>query len=439
MQIKIKIKQVLIFLLIPVLLATLGFGCKRSCSPKPGGIALKEVELNFWGIFTESAQMEPIIQAFQAEHPNIKIKYRNFGNDYQNYHNEIVNALAAGKGPDIWTGHHTWLLRDKNLLKPCPPEIIDINNYKEAFVDAVIKDNIIDNSIYGVPLSLDTLALFYNKDLFNQAHIIAPPTDWETFKEDVQKLARQNEKGQITEAGTALGTAKNINRAPDILALLMLQNGAKMTDPEHTRATFNELTSDPQAENYSPGEEALTFYTEFASPKKAVYTWNPLQHYSIDAFVEGVLATMFSYSYHLPTVKLKAPNLNFGVSPMPQISGGREVNFANYWTNVVSASTKYPQEAWTFLAFAAQEKAVRKFCELTRRPPSRRDLFNMFDEDPELKVFTHQILTAETWIRKDNDAVDDIFEDMIEDVVLGKKTTQEAIDFATAQVTQTMK
>jgi len=426
-------------LLVPVLLATVGLGCKRSCTPDQDGISLTKVELNFWSVFTESEHLEPIIKSFEAKYPNITIKYRNFGDDYHGYHNEIVNALASGKGPDIWTAHHTWIEADQELLTPCPSDLLDVNTYRDSFVDAVLEDNIIEEEIYGIPLSLDTLALFYNKDLFDQAHITDPPGNWEELKEAVTGMTKQNDKGQIIQAGTALGTAENINRAPDILALLMMQNGARMTDRNRIKATFNEQAVDAQGEKYLPGEEALAFYTEFASPKKQVYTWEPLQHYSIDAFVEGTLATMFSYSYHIPTIKLKAPNLDFGVSAMPQISGGREVNFANYWTNVVSVKSKHSKEAWAFLAFASSQNAAKLFCESTRRPPARRDLFEMFDNDPELKIFTNQILTAETWIRKDNDAVDAIFEDMIEDVVLGKKTVSEAINFAVAQVNQTMK
>ncbi|MFA4880389.1 MAG: extracellular solute-binding protein [Candidatus Doudnabacteria bacterium] len=443
-----KIKKILIILLVPVLLATVGFGCKRSCAPgQPGGTAKKQpVELTFWGIFTESSQIEPLIRAFEAQNPNIKINYKNFGNDYPNYRTEIFNALAQGKGPDIWMVHHTWIKRDKDFLTPCPPELCNVQNFEETMVKAVVDDSIVDGSIYAMPWSLDTLALFYNKDLFNQAHILNPPRTWEEFTEDVKKLTKQNEKGQIIQAGAALGTGQNINRAPDILALLMMQNGAQMTDANRGTVTFNTSgapnTPSPngsQQQEALPGEEAFQFYTDFASPKKETYTWNSLQHYSIDAFVEGTLAMMFSYSYHAPTIQLKAPNLDFGVTLLPQVSGGREVNFANYWTNVVATRTPYKKEAWSFLVFAAQKEMMQKFCEDSRRPPSRRDLYQMFDNDPELQPFTNQILTAESWYRSDNDKTDAIFEEMIEDVVLGKKNIPEAMTEAAAEMQTMMK
>jgi len=442
---QIKTKSILTLFLIPVFLATVGLGCKRSCAPgQPGGTIKKQsIELNFWGIFTESSQIEPIIKAFEAQNPNIKIKYKNFGNDYPNYRTEIFNALAQGKGPDIWMVHHTWVKRDKDFLTPCPLELCNPQNFKDTMVKAAVDDSIVDGSIYAMPWSLDTLALFYNKDLFNQAHILNPPGTWEEFTEDVKKLTKQNEKGQIIQAGAAIGTGQNINRAPDILALLMMQNGARMTDLNRSTVTFNTPSISPSNNNEKqkvlPAEEAFQFYTDFASPKKEAYTWNSLQHYSIDAFVEGTLAMMFSYSYHVPTVKLKAPNLDFGVSLMPQVAGGREVNFANYWTNVVAAKTLYPKEAWSFLAFAAQKDIMQKFCEDSRRPPARRDLYQMFDNDPELKPFTNQILTAESWYRADNDKTDAIFEEMIENVILGKKNISEAMKEAVAEIQATMK
>lgn len=435
---KIKTKKILFIFLIPALLGSVCFGCRFNPWGGTKNLPPKTVTLTFWGIFTEKEHWAPIIQAFQNQFPNIKIEYQNFGTDYDRYHNEIFNALATGKGPDIWTAHHTWLLRDFNLIQPAPPGMLDLNLYKSVFVGAVAQDHIIDGQIYGMPMSVDTLGLYYNKDLFNQAHIINPPQNWEEFKDDVTKLSKQDAKGSIIQAGAALGTGENINRAADILALLIMQNGGELTDPSRSFATLTTTKIDAAGNAYSPAEEALAFYTEFASPKKSVYTWNPLMHYSIDAFIEGNLAMMFSYAYNVPTVKLKAPNLDFKVSTLPQIAGGREVNYANYWTNVVSAKTPYTQEAWTFLIFAGQKENVQQYCMTTRRPPSRQDLFTMFDGDPELEPFAHQILTAKTWIRKDNDAADAIFEEMVENIILGKKSIPEALIDAEAKINQTM-
>src|SRR6185369_16413812 len=108
----------------------------------------------------------------------------------------------------------------------------------------------------------------------------------------------------------AIGTAKNINRSTDILALLMLQSGTQMTSQGNTSATFSRPVN-----NQSVGESALQYYTDFANPSKQLYTWNDSQHYSIDAFQEGKVAMMFNYSHTTDVLRAKSSRLNFAVAP----------------------------------------------------------------------------------------------------------------------------
>ena len=50
---------------------------------------------------------------------------------------------------------------------------------RDIFPDVVYSDVVKDNLIYGLPLSIDTLALFYNREHLNSAGIVAPPTTWQ--------------------------------------------------------------------------------------------------------------------------------------------------------------------------------------------------------------------------------------------------------------------
>jgi len=285
------------------------------------------------------------------------------------------------------------------------------------------------------------VALYYNKELFKRAEITDPPgipnppKTWEDFKDDVEKLTVLDEKGNIKRAGATLGTAKNINRSTDILTLLMLQSGTQMTNSEHTRATFNQMVR-----NYYPGQTALQFYTDFANPAKRVYTWNPNMEYSIDAFYQGKAAMMFNYSYHIPTIRAKAPKLDFGVAPVPQIKGsGEDVNFANYWGLTVSRKSPNKPIAWDFIMFASQKENVRKYVKKTKRPSARRDLIEEQKSDEDLGVFAAQVLSAKSWYVVDQKSVETIFAEMIESVVLRRATPREAINLAAAQVSRLMR
>jgi multiple sugar transport system substrate-binding protein len=280
--------------------------------------------------------------------------------------------------------------------------------------------------------------LYYNKDLFNTVGIPEPPETWEEFKNAAERLTKIDQYGNIVRAGAAVGTAKNVNRSTDILSLLMLQSGAKMTNSNHTKAAFNQGI-EIGGKDYSPGLTALRFYTDFANVSKRVYTWNPRMHYSIDSFYEGKAAMMINYSYHIPTIKAKAAKLNFGIAPVPQIKGSEiDINYANYWANTASAWSAHPAECWDFILFIAQKENLEKYLAETNKPTARRDLVIKQIDDINLGVFTEQALTARSWWQVDDKTIETIFAEMIESVVLGRKSAGEALNLAVTQVDRLM-
>jgi len=108
---------------------------------------------------------------------------------------------------------------------------------------------------YGVPLSVDSLGLYYNKDLFNAAGITSPPRDWNEFADISKKLTKFDVSNQIVVSGTAMGTAYNINRSTDILNLLMLQSQTEMVDSISGQAVFDKVVQ-KKSGNSIPGQDA---------------------------------------------------------------------------------------------------------------------------------------------------------------------------------------
>ncbi len=393
--------------------------------------------LEFWSVFDDSSVYQPLIAKYQQLYPNVTINY--YKKDITSYEKDLLDALAAGRGPDIFSIQNTWLPKHKDKLAPAPASLITPERFSEVFVDVASQDFIDGNSVYAFPLSVDSLALFYNKDLFNSAGLTGAPKTWVDFNSAVEKLTKRDAKNNILQAGAALGTAKNINRSTDILMALMLQGGAKMVSDDKIRAAFQESVSSSGGETFNPGKQALIFYTNFANPALKVYTWNALQHYSIDAFVEGQAATMLSYSYQVPTIRARSPHLNFGVAVLPQISSNsKKVTFANYWGQAVSQRSANQAAAWQFIAWLSSQANSREYLSATKKPTARRDLITEQAADAELSVFSQQALYASSWWEADNLAIEGIFADMIESVVAGRSAMDDALQRASAQVTVLM-
>lgn len=430
-----KNKKTILFsvLIIPTFFSSL-FAASGCGSEKP-----QPVTLEFWGVFDDSAVIQPLISQFRQQYSYFTVNYHK--KNIATYENDLIDALAAGRGPDIFSFHNTWLPKHIDKLAAAPETMITSKKVKDAFVDVVEQDFISDNKVYALPLSVDSLALFYNKDLLNSKGIANPPANWAEFNTDVKKLTQRDDKNNILLAGAALGTAKNINRSTDVLAMLMMQNGAKMVQDDKNAAAFDRSSTLASGQFFNPGENALIFYTNFANPVKEVYTWNQYQHYSIDAFVEGKAAMMLNYSYQIPVIQARSPHLNFDVAPLPQIAkDSRVMTFANYWGLAVSkTSGDKSSYAWKFIDWiTSDQSALKKYLETAQKPTARRDLIDWQKNDESLGVFAQQSLIAKSWWEVDSSAIETIFAQMIEAVSVNRKAPLNALQDAAQQITLLM-
>lgn len=398
-----------------------------------GGSSAQPVTLQFWGVFDNQTAFDKTIRDFKVQNPGIDVRYRQL--TFEEYEQTLINNLAAGTGPDIVMFHNTWLPKHGDKLVAMPANIPDTKNpftiqsFRDQFVDVAYQDLVYNSQIYGMPLYVDSLALYYNKDLINSAGITRPPQTWEEVNANVQLLTKFDSRGNITQSGFSLGTARNINRSTDILMDMMIQSGVRMTSEDNRFAAFTSPVNGQRV-----GEIALQYYTNFANPTNQNYTWNDSQHYSVDAFTEGTLAMMVGYAHQAQVIRSKAPRLNFAVAPMPQASLVDVRNFANYWAVGVANKSTHATEAWKFISYLASKEGVTEYLNATSRPSARRDLIDLQRSDPDLGVFAIQSLSARSWFQADNVAIEGIFADMIDDVNFKRDSVPDALSRAESRV-----
>jgi len=266
------------------------------------------------------------------------------------------------------------------------------------------------------------------------------PAFWNTeFQQDVKKLTKQDLKGDLIQSGVDLGGSSNIERSSDILAALMMQNGAVMMDGNSV--TFNLVPPVFQDRGYNPGMEAARFYTDFANPAKEVYTWNSQLDNSLKLFADGKLAIFFGYSYHLPLIQAQAPKLNFAIAKFPQIEGNpNEANVANYWVETVSAKSKHQNEAWDFIQFmTTKPEEAKKYLDSTKHPTALRSLIPDQMNNDDLKVFADQLLTAKSWYHgKDFISADKAMNQMIDEIIANPDQLEAVVNRGASRVQQTV-
>lgn len=432
-----------------LLLSFIGAGCTQA--PDAATVAAsKPKTLVIWGVVDDLTPYDEIFNSYRKIAPNISIEYRRFR--LEDYESALLNALAEDRGPDIFMMHNTWVgkympkilpmplsvkiatktvqgtLKKETVWQLNPEKLVSLRQFKEEYLDAVSKDMIrntnistdpdkkdFQDRIMGMPLSVDTLALYVNKDLLNAAGIANIPQTWDIFQEAVKRLVKLDDTSALIQAGVAMGTGANVNRSADILQAIMMQNGAEMSKANGS-PTFAVLPEKLSGErDIPPGNQAVSFYTDFANPAKDNYSWNKKMPNSLEAFTSGKVAFMLGYSYDLPTIKARAPKLNLAISKFPQIAGNPEANIANYWAWTVSKKTKSSDIAWHFVNYMHQPEQAKLYLKVVKRPAALRALLPAQLDDEDIGVFAAQVLNAQSWYRgNDAKATEDAFIKLID-------------------------
>ncbi len=450
-----------------LLVFLLGAGCV-SDSVRAKRMMKNKVTLEFWGVFDTNYDWEPVIKSYKKSRLNVNINYRKI--KFENYERELLDAWAEGRGPDIIMIHNTWIGGYKTKLTPAPEGVKEIPvgevtgglkkkvkygfeevkflkplEVKDRFVQIVYENTVSDGKVWTLPVSVDTLVLYYNRLLLDQAGIVVPPKSWVEVANISRKLTKYDEDGNILQSAIALGGAYNINRSFDILSLLMAQNGTQFTSPDGYTATFARKSIYSTDRDFRPGQEALRFYTDFANPAKEIYTWSENFPQAVEMFASGRLAMMIGYSYQKPIIRSLAPKIDLGIAPVPHINAngtdatGTSVNWGSFWGLGVAKTSANPDYAWDFVNFATtRQEIAKKYLERSGKPAALRSIIAEQILDPEMSVFANQALTAMSWYRGRNiSAVEKIFKDMILKVTKGELTPQKAIIEAERLVNQT--
>lgn len=352
------------------------------------------VELTYWGLWEEPGVIGAIVADYQREHTNVTIKYEK--QNVKQYREALSNRLAEEGGPDIFRFHNTWVPMLRGFLAPIPSNVYSKEEFAKTFYPIAQKDLLVSDNYVGIPLEIDTLALFVNEEDF-QAAGLAPPKTWKELFDAAYQVRVFDSDKRITKAGVALGTFDNIDHASDILALMMLQNGVdlKKVDKSTTRDGKSNL-----------GEDVLGYYTRFSHGENRV--WDDTLDPSTLAFTQGKLAMYFGYSWRIFDIKSLNPTLKFKVLPFPRLFDSQPMTFASYWVEGVAKNSKHQKEAFAFLKYLSSAETMRKIyseqskLRLFGEPYSRVDLADSLKGNEFVYPFVEQAKDATSWYLASN-------------------------------------
>lgn len=394
---------------------------------------ITKANLLIWDTTDDKGAYEGLIASFQKTNPGATITYVKKAED--TYEQDLLRAFALGEGPDIFSIHHTAAIKYGDLLYPAPATIFSAADFRGSFVDVAQKDFIFNENVFAVPLYVDTLALYYNTDLFNSAGIVFPPANWDEFVKDSRLLTQRKQSGDIIVSGAALGGGKNVISASDILAMLMVQNGAVMTNE------LGRINLRMGGAASGTIEKAIEFYTSFAKQASSHYSWSgSAAETSEDMFAQGKVAMMIGYASARDRIMKKSPRLRFAVAPLPQQTNAViKKNYANYMGLGVYKNSPSKDVAWQFIRFLTLPENQKYYLSAVQKGGSQKSVIADQQQDPNMKVFADQALSATSWLQLDHEVISDVFVEMIEAQISGDQSIKQTIENGERKINALMK
>jgi ABC-type glycerol-3-phosphate transport system substrate-binding protein len=387
-----------------------------------GGAASIQV-VTVWGTEPQ-AVMQDVIKHFTINATYVQKNPATFESDF-------VNALAEGNGPDVVLMPQSLILKEQAKIYPIPYTTYTDGQFKQTFIQ---EGELFEtkNGILGLPLIVDPLVMYWNRDSLAGAGISLPPTHWDDLYTIIPQLTVKDSNAVISKSTVSFGEYVNVSHAKDILSTLVLQTGNAMVD---TSGTNPVSTLSDQLGGAASAEAALVFYTGFADPLKPQYSWNRSLPLSRDDFLAGDLALYFGYASEYADVHNKNPNLNFDVAPVPQVSNNTSsITFGNVEALAIMKDSKNVSAAFHALGLFTQKTTIDYLSNALNLPPVRRDSLAGTPNTSEMSAFFKAALQSRGWLDPDSQATETIFKNMIESVTSGSNLPSGAVNSASIQL-----
>lgn len=285
------------------------------------------------------ALLEKAAGDYSAAHPGVTISIRAvpFG--------DLLTTIRSGgaDGPTIASIYDLWLpaLVKDGLVAPAPEAVAsDVTANWPAGIAAAAS---VGGKVYGIPNEINVYALNYNKKLFAEAGIAAPPKTWEELKQAAAKLtdASAGRQGFGMINSWAAGVVHPFSSLLVSNGGLLIEDGKPRLDSKQALETF-ELYETLVKEGY----------TVPAMGTADANTTGPF----IDNFVSGKTGMIIMANWWESALKggMGDAFADIGTAPIPVGPSGDTARSISYsWQTVVNAGASDEQEkaAWDFLTW----------------------------------------------------------------------------------------
>lgn len=376
-------------------------------APEPTEEAMEPAAtLRIWADDTRTPILNGLAEDFLAEY-NVALEVEDLGR-VQDIRSQVIIAVPAGEGPDIYIGVHDWLgaLVESGLVAP-----IDLGDKRDEFVESNLEAfTYTDGQLYGMPYASENLGFFYNTELVPE-----PPTTWD----EVLEIGRELKAEGLVEYAIAVATGPLYNALPIQTAF----GGYIFGVDENGAWNPDDVGLDSEGEI-----DAVSWMTAAAEEGLLLDLFDYETAHSL--FETGQIPFLMAGPWALD--RIRASGVPYAVAPFFPDEGVPFLGVQGFMVNPFSENVLLAQAFLT--EFVATQELMQELYEVGLRPSALKSVLEVTD-DPDLKAMGEAGASAmpmpnipemgSVWTAADNG---------ITLAVTGEQTPEEAMGDAAEQV-----
>jgi multiple sugar transport system substrate-binding protein len=398
-----------------------------SQAPAEGGPTAEPVTITVWDYYGEATPIKPLVDPFMATHPNIKIDYQSL--DWDTTYEKLNVVLTGGTAPDVVTVDMTWIPGFASLnafvdLKALGGGTLNGAGWDQAYTPGGLDAITFDGKIIAALYDFDTYALYYRSDLFEQKGIQVP-TNWDELEAAAKALAEGDKYLYEFDADTFHGSQ------------WIYENGGSLLNADNTQVVFNS----PEA------VDAIAFDYKLLQEGVAI-DWTEDQGERIQGVKDGRIGMFSDGPYYMGIMKSAAPEMagmwKVALHPFSKQPG----SYLGGTGLAIPTGSANQQAAWEFVQYAMELQNQIGVYTYAGAAPALTAALSSSEvniEDPYFggqKAFDVFLRTMETathfpYVSSWSD-IDGYFTTAMQEIALGDKTVQQALDDAAASSQATL-
>jgi arabinogalactan oligomer / maltooligosaccharide transport system substrate-binding protein len=326
----------------------------------PEAVERADADLVIWADDTRTPVIEPFADQF-AEEQGITVAVQEIPEEEMR---DLVSLQApAGEGPDVFIGAHDWL---GQLVEDGVVAQLDLGGGEGEYLDVATQAFNYDGTNYGLPYSIENIALFRNTDLVPE-----PVGSIEEMAEIATGLVDEG------EAEIPVGWQQ-----PDVYHnywVVTATGGYVFAQDDDGSYDASDVGID--SEGALEGAQVFADLTE-----QGVLSQDVDYDVMIDTFSRG--AAPFAITGPWAIADFDDGDVNYEIDGLPTVDGGTPAPFVGVQGFMISAFSEQELAARTFvLDFMGTEEAQLELYEAGNRPPALQAAFDQVADDPMVAGF----------------------------------------------------